>query len=622
MKHLNRYLFLVPIFLAVSNNFAVAPLITPRSQSEDSARELVGETHLINLYDQECVYGAWAFTLEYTRSFSPHQLSRCLFGNDLLDAKDPFIQITGSQVGDRDETDWLADYFGLPTDFQSTISFNPHVENIILDGNFYLGLDEWLDGLYFKIHAPICFSRWSLGFCEKVINRGTNDYAPGYFNESLTGVARSQLLNNFTEYASLEKAPNLGSLVAFDSLQKARIPNRRLSKTRLSDIQAALGWNFLQGDDHHFGLNVRMAAPTGNRPKGEFLFEPIVGNGHHWELGLGLTAHYLLWVNECNHSSFGLYIDGNATHMFGSHQRRTFDLANKPLSRYMLTERLGQPVHNLFANGVNQGTAAGAVAPSSQFQNIFVPLANLTTLDVNVSIGVQTDLTVMLNYEHNNFTVDVGYNSWSRSCEKIKFINSCPIPFNGTANKGLFALKGDAQVYGFAASDAVPPLPAGIVAGVTPIALSATENFADIHSGTNTPIGTPFTPSNLQNPKIDNPGFAMFDTTDDTHQIVIAPATPGGAATQQRTSQNPIFIKTSDIDVEGAETKGLSNKIFAHVSYYWNDYNCWSPFLGFGGFYETAHHNEGECQDQEDDGSCQSCGLSQWGVWLKGGVTF
>jgi hypothetical protein len=621
MKHFLAKLVLISAFLSLKL-YCVAPFISPRSQSEDSARELAGWAHQVNLYDQDCIYGSLAFTLEYTRSFRPHKIAECLFGDDLINAKNPFIRITGSQVGDRDETDWLADYFGLPTDFQSTISFNPRNENIIFDINFYLGLDNWLEGLYFRIHAPICYTRWDLDFCEKIIDPGINNYRPGYFNETQNGVPRGQLLQSFTDYVSRGRVPNLGDLVIFDSLQHARMANRRLSKTRLSDVQAAFGWNFFLADDHHFGLNVRMAAPTGNRPHAQYIFEPIAGNSHHWELGVGVTAHYLLWVNECYNSSIGFYIDGNVTHMFGSRQRRTFDLVNKPMSRYMLTERLGVPVTNLFSNGENQGMAAGATAPSSQFQNVFVPLANLTTLDVNVSIGAQVDITAMVDYAYKNINVDVGYNYWARTCEKIKFINACSIPFNGSSNKGLYALKGDAQVYGFVASDAMPPLPDSLVAGVSPIALSATENLADIHMGTNTPIGTPFNNSQIQNPNVDNPGFAFFDIMNDTHQIVIAPNTPGGDTTQQRTSNEPIFIKVSDIDLEGAETKGTSNKFFGHISYIWEPCNGWIPYLGVGGFIEFAHQEEKECRNQADDDSCQSCSFSQWGLWLKGGVSF
>ena len=97
--------------------------------------------------------------------------------------------------------------------------------------------------------------------------------------------------------------------------------------------------------------------------------------------------------------------------------------------------------------------------------------------------------------------------------------------------------------------------------------------MADIHSGTNTPIGTPFDPQN-RNPNIDSPQYAMVSTNDNSDQIVILPTDVGGPTTQQRSSLTPILIMAGDIDLEAAETKGLSNRIFAHVNYNWDACEC------------------------------------------------
>jgi hypothetical protein len=608
MKHIKKALAAIAITTASLN--AVVPIIIPRSQSVDSARDIVGVTRYINLYDQEQVYGCWAFTLEYARSFRSNEINRNLFGADIIEDTDPFIQITGSQVGDRDATDWLADYFGLPTDFRSKITFNPRVDNVIFDISFYLGLDQWCDGLYFWVHAPIVYSRWDLHFREFDIEPGVNGYDAGYFGP--TAVPRSSLVSDFTAYAS-GATPNLGSNIFFNPLESAKITNKKRSKTRLSDIQAVFGWNFLQGDDHHFGLNLRTAIPAGNRPEGEYLFEPIIGNGHHWELGLGLSCHYLLFVDECTDRYVGFYGIANLTHLFGSRQLRTFDLVEKPMSRYMLVEQLGTPVENLLLSDM-QGTVAGAVAPTSQFQNLYVPLANISTFKVNVRIAAQFDATAMMYVQWCNWDLDVGYNYWSRTCEKIKPIcQRCSIPFDGQLS---FALKGDAHTYGFVSSSGTNP--------GTPIPLSATESLADIHSGTNTPIGTPYNPSQAQNPGIDLfPQQWAFSANTDADQIVVLPGQNGSPTTQQRSTLNPVFIKATDIDLEAAETKGASNRIFAHVNYNWDACECdWIPYLGVGGFVELAHHGDGDCASPNFDNSCQSVAFSQWGVWIKGGFAF
>ncbi len=75
------------------------------------------------------------------------------------------------------------------------------------------------------------------------------------------------------------------------------------SKKGVSDIQIALGWDFFLSEYGFAGLNIRCAAPAGNRSKSIFLFEPIVGNGHHWELGAGFAGRGLIWEKDANKSS-------------------------------------------------------------------------------------------------------------------------------------------------------------------------------------------------------------------------------------------------------------------------------------------------------------------------------
>jgi hypothetical protein len=614
MKQIKKIVSLLFLLGPAFCQSGVVPLIIPRSASVDAARDLVGMTRYINLYNPEdCIYGAWAFTFEYEKTNKPFDISECLFGDDIVDDVDPFIKVSGSQVGDRNETDWLADYFGLPTDFESKLTFKPEAHSYIFDVAFYIGLDEWLEGLYFRCHAPVVGTHFNLNFNEEVIAAGVNDYVAGYFGP--TAVPRAQLLNRFTDFASDGKVPNLGPDVLFVPLGKAIISDQHHNTVRLSEIQVAFGWNFIQCDDHHFGLNMRGSAPTGTRPEGIYLFEPIVGNGHHWELGLGLTCHYDIFTDYCRDRYVAFYFDANLTHLFGARQTRTFDLNGKPLSRYMLAEKMGAPVNNLFVS-TTSGTTSDII-PTAQFQNVYTPVANLTTFDVEVRVAAQMDAVAMIDIQWCNWNIDFGYNYWAKTCQRIKPCNIAVIPFDGNTD---YALKGDVHTYGFVAADAaiLDPAPG------TPIPLSATQSKADINSGTNTPIGTPFDTTQYQNPGIDlSPEqWAMASTASATDQIVILPGQNGLATTQQKTTRFPVLIARKQIDYEAAESKGDSNRIFVHISY--NPELCcdWRPFIGVGGFAEFAHHNSNNCSDPDNDNSCMSCAFSQWGVWIKGGVAY
>ena len=596
----------------------VLPYISIRSASVDSARDIVGITDKINIYDMENLYITTGITIEGTRSFDSDALTHALFGltEPSLTASDELsIAITGSQVPNRGANDWLADYFGLSTTYQSRLFFKPRVSNFIVDFEAYVGLDEWITGLYFWVQAPLVITRWDLNFREEVnSDLPLLGYPAGYFAPN--AIPANDLVAQAQDFFSDLDVPTIATDLPFEPLRYARLEQARLHKTALAEIQMALGYNFVLTDCYYLGLNFRVYAPCGNRPKGEFAFEPIVGNGKHWEVGAGIMAGYMFWRSEDDESSLGFYLNGNFTHLCRTTQTRTFDLVGKPNSRYMLAERLGTPVMNLFANPV-QGMIAAITQPSAQFQTgnepqfSYTPVANLTTIPVHVSSPVQVDITALFDYAACGLSVDIGYNFWARACEKISIRNdSGPLRL---ASGNVWALKGDANVFGFEAGTA------------TAVALSATESTATIHAGTNN--------GNAQNPGIDNPEYAFFTNTSAADQIVILPGQPAGPTTQQRTSNDPIFLSLDSIDLKGGSSKGMSHKIFAHISYTWTECDNVVPYLGVGGKAEFGpRHNGQACvgtlcpaPGTSPCGGCKGCqraNLSEWGVWIKGGLFF
>jgi hypothetical protein len=677
--HSRLKLFLpLVLVMIVSNALTTVPYFSIRSQGLNAARELAGWTNHIHLYDQGGIYGSFSITPEFTRSFKSRHITECLFEtlNTSTNACAPCVPtcqttcsscctngcittptctsdcasivVSGSHVPGRSCNDWLADYFGLPTDFKSTISFKPHVSNFLVDFNLYLGFDKWLCGLYMEVKFPIVYTRWHLKPCEVINTPGTFGYDAGYFTPGIpvldrgtNAIPNGNLLRNFQSFMN-GCVPNLPNVI-FNPLKNSKISFCRQSKGGIAEIRAIVGWDFLQGENYHFGLNLRTAAPIGTRPEGNFLFEPMVGNGHHWELGFGLTTHWTFWKSNCSDSNLSFWVEANLTHLFKTRQRRSFDLCgNGPNSRYMLAQKLGTPVTNLFAGA----TQAAAVAPAAQFKNEFTPVANLSTVDVKVSSNIQADIVALFNYSNCGYSLDVGYNFWGRSCEKIKRDCSCASElFDGNT----WALKGDAHVFGFTRTDAT-------TAPGYAIGLSATQSTATINAGLNTPCGTSFIQSQIQNPNIDSPtlAFASAPTSHPTDQLQAVTNFPAFtvSAAPINTSLSPVFLNENSLDLKAARTKGLSSTLFAHFSYTWFDNDCLVPYLGIGGKVEWAHHRRktkceinccvptpaivpcgtGNCITPCSTGcdinrfdncsNCKSCNLSEWSIWIKTGFSF
>lgn len=595
-----------------SNN--VVTTLIPRSQSFNNVIKSAGLDPDGEFQDEmDCFNGNFSIALEYQQTFRNSRFADCYFGPAVscpasdCDDNGAIVRVRGSLASPNGTTDLVADNFFLPRNFESTLSFSPSIKNINVHFQFYAGLDEWANGLYFRLYAPVTNSRWNLDVCENLVTEGTMGFQAGVIAPG--AVAAGSLFQNFTSFARGNALTDITGITV-QPLKNAKFSCDTLTETKLADLRAELGWNFCMNEDYHIGLYIEAAAPTGNKPCAEFLFSPIAGNGHFWELGGGLTAHYTFWRCEDADKQFDFFLDATVTHMFKRSECRTFDLVDKPLSRYMIAEQLTTTVTGLRASS-DDGTTF--VTPNAQFNGVYAPVANFSTQEVDVSIAAQGEVTAKFVYTCSGFSWELGYDFYGRSCEDISFDCDC-----ATFPASTWALRGDAQVYGFA--------------DTTAIALGATRSAANVFSlsGGGTPNNVAVDNSNNQ---VNNP-IVAYPTTG----LLPLGSAPADAAGPISTSNAAVFITLDDINFNGAETRLISNKIFTHFNYTWIDCEDWIPYVGIGAsveFGSTGHHNDccdttttpttptttvNSCDDDCD--SCLKCTPSFWAVWIKGGLSF
>ena len=606
-----------------------------RSDSRHKYIQMINSTDKTHLNDADNMYGKVQATVGYRSTFRSKEIAQCFFGGHLTQddcCGDRAIKIQGSNIATRDPKAWLADYFYLPRNYNGSFSVDPKIKTFFADFDAYVGLDTWMCGMYFRLHGPVVNSKWDMNFCDNVAIEGATPLAHpmGYFSPD--AYEGDNLVQSFADYVNggtpavstnvtnlTANAPGSGvgienSNLVFNPLKYAKMAKCSRSETGFADLRAELGWNFWQSDCYHLGLNLQLAAPTGKKKEPCFLFDAMVGNGNHWELGGGLTGHYNFWLSEDNEQSFSFHLDANVTHLFSDRRKRTFDLRNKPNSAYMLAAKHGD---NTVADPADEISAGSAVSNpsnlSKQFAGEYAPVANLSTVNVDVSVGAQADIVAMFNYTCGNFSWDIGYNFWGRSCEKIECPEGCN---NNTicdaSQRNMWALKGDSRMFGYTTDDGAFPL---AVSQKAADILNGTNKIVDLNVFNDATVNT-----NDKNANVDNPAAAF--------------RAAGSALTTTRNigdpainlSNEPCFLKCADLDL--TRTRGISHTIFTNLGYTW-ERECWSPYFGAGISAEFGSNNRscdndisGTSSNKVSCGPCLDCAVSQWGIWVSGGVAF
>jgi hypothetical protein len=135
-------------------------------------------------------------------------------------------------------------------------------------------------------------------------------------------------------------------------------------KTGVADIEAKVGYEMIRNNccdicfaamDAYIGAVV----PVGNKVKSTFVFEPMIGNNHHYGIIGGLFGS--LSVVGCARQSMDVVYHADVRYLFGNKQPRSFDIVDKSWSRYM--QVYASPEASAITPGINSFTQCMYVAP-------------------------------------------------------------------------------------------------------------------------------------------------------------------------------------------------------------------------------------------------------------------
>lgn len=612
-----KYTLLLSVGLIAFNSLnadtSVVPTYVPRSQGCDAVRHRVGGWDV--LYDTNENARTVSGSIGYTQSFSNHTIARDLFGNDI--SQDGVIAIQGSQFASKVSDSWLADNLYLNCEYDGSITFKPSIKNFVFDLDLYVELDSVVPGLYIRAYAPLVWTKWNTGF-EDCGSGATSSCRAGY----MTPNGSEMLLATAGDYFA-GNAPSAIEGVTFHPLQFAKMGCGDESKGGFAELRMELGWYAYTSEKTIAQINFIVSAPTSMRRKAEFAFHPTIGDGNHWQVGGSLALYHTIKVAEEKDFSVGLFSELQVMHIFNAYEQRTFDIVDKPNSRYMLASKFSENIQsNLSGSDVPDTSAATSLfvtGPIAQFANEYAPVANLTTAEVAVKCDAQIDWVSFVHMQWKRYSLDFGYEFWFRSCEKIgENREGCcigqPSLFD-ESQRNMWTLKGDAQMFGYASASS------GGLTVNDAVPLSTSQSDATIHAGTNT--GAAGTNPELRNLNSDNARFAYAGTNN--QRLKYASTVGNVEASHIKTSIDPIFINFENIDLQSI--KGMSHKLFAFLYRSWEE-TKYTPSLGLGASVEIGSNSNVNGCDTAGIGSfvneehCLKSSLSQWSLWLKGALRF
>ncbi len=240
---MKKRFYVLSMFLISSAAYGMAPECTEktightffsqRSQGSDAARDLVGVTQFLAPCDCDSLNGFLTIMPEYTRNFNRDDIGEFFFYNGTNTMLVAGLGVPGVDV-------WSRQIF-LNDDFNGKMTILPRVENLNVDIRFRLFLDEWVCGMYFDIHGPICYTRWDLNLDDSQrITAGTT-IAQFALGNAMAAPSPNNTISEalFGQQLQTSVFTNLRQAFQFGKIDRAQ------TKTSVADIEAALGYYYV-----------------------------------------------------------------------------------------------------------------------------------------------------------------------------------------------------------------------------------------------------------------------------------------------------------------------------------------------------------------------------------------
>lgn len=195
------------------------------------------------------------------------------------------------------------------------------------------------------------------------------------------------------------------------------------SKSGIAEIKVCLESAYLAEDHFIIAYHSGLIIPACKKQNGEYLFDAVVGYNRHVGIVGGVDFQILLNRNP-DRFAFCFFMDLESTFLIRNKQKRTFDLREKPWSRFLLFNRSD--------GGPNQN----------------IPGVNVLTRECTVRPHNVVEFATGWRFDHRHFTFEFGYSIWGHDVEHIANLSN-PFP---SGVYGIAAVQSESDTRPFTAS--------------------------------------------------------------------------------------------------------------------------------------------------------------------------
>ncbi len=374
-----------------------ANLFLGRSFSANIAREML-MTGPINTFNDGTINGFFAIDAVYQRAWNQNQ-------SQGIGAYPFWSNFNSMTVGNSTGNANLDAYqFGLgDVSTVGMINLNPIIYQDGADFMFYVRSSQYGHSLFAKLKSAVTAMVVypELTESKKVTPQA---YAPGALT-NLNNTGSSTTTPDPSNSILQAFAGATGGQTAqgdFRPMEYGLINGKLSTGAHMSDIEMTAGYQYNCPDtDNMFSIGARITAPTGTKPQGVYILEPINGRGGNWGVGFYLAGTYEFWHSTDNKLQLNFMSSG--IHLCSAQVNRSYDLiANGHGSKYLLV----------------------ADYQGGSYQNSIQNLVNLSTLQSQSSFGFEGDAALALSFTSGGFSADLGYNAWGRTKENLTIVEN------------------------------------------------------------------------------------------------------------------------------------------------------------------------------------------------------